>query len=177
MDGKQLIRPAMLPFRTKPAPKRTVSLPELGEQYRALVEAASKAKENAYAPYSGFMVGAAVLTNRQGTLGLHAGSNLENASYGITICAERAAIVAAHAGGSIRNIVAIAISAIKTDGSHVAAPQSCGECRQVILEVAGLSNIDIEILSASTDLSVVNIIHISDALPDGFDARSLRPHE
>jgi cytidine deaminase len=85
------------------------------------------AAENAYAPYSGFRVGAAVLT-RSGNV--FQGCNVENASYGLTNCAERVAIGAAVASeGPTLEIVALAASTID---ATPAAP--CGACRQVIAE-------------------------------------------
>ena len=99
--------------------------------------AAENARANAYAPYSGFRVGAALLT-RSGKI--FTGANVENASLGLTMCAERAAIAAAVSAGE-RNLVSIAIS---TEGAEAAVP--CGACRQVLSEF----NPSIEILSTTT---------------------------
>lgn len=97
------------------------------EEHSQLLEAAQKAAGRAYAPYSKFRVGAAVLTE----LGeLFHGCNIENASYGLTICAERAAIFAAVCQeGENTKIRAIAIL---TEHNSPAFP--CGACRQVIFE-------------------------------------------
>ena len=92
---------------------------------KALVEAAKKAREFSYSPYSKFAVGAAVLT-RSGKV--YGGCNIENASYGITNCAERTAIFRAVSEGE-REIVALAIVA---DSKRPVPP--CGACRQVIAE-------------------------------------------
>jgi len=92
---------------------------------RKLKAAAKAASQHAYAPYSHFRVGAAVLSDR-GTI--HAGCNVENASYGLTICAERNAIFQAVAAGA-RDIVAVAV--------YTPTPQPttpCGACRQVIAQ-------------------------------------------
>ena len=91
----------------------------------ALVAAARAVRERAYAPYSSFKVGAAV---RAENGELFVGCNVENASYGATICAERNAILAMVAAGQ-RSIVSIAVF---TDAETLAMP--CGLCRQVISE-------------------------------------------
>src|SRR5216684_2277037 len=94
-------------------------------QYAELTAAASKARESAYAPYSKFTVGAAVLS-KEGKI--FVGCNVENISLGLTICAERSAIAAAVAAGH-RDFEAIAIV---TDSKKPALP--CGACRQVMAE-------------------------------------------
>lgn len=91
----------------------------------ALLKAARDVRHNAYAPASRFLVGAAVRSDDGRTF---VGCNVENASYGLTICAERAAVCAAVAAGA-RRLVAVAIV---TDLSDPARP--CGACRQVLAE-------------------------------------------
>jgi cytidine deaminase len=95
---------------------------------RRLIAAAAMAMRRAYCPYSRFAVGAAVLTadNRVFT-----GCNVENASYGLTICAERNAAAAAVAAGA-RRITAVAV--VTRTGTPV---PPCGACRQVLAEFAG----------------------------------------
>ena len=92
-----------------------------------LLETASRVRERAHAPYSRFKVGAAVLT-RSGAI--HAGCNVENASYGLTLCAERAAIAAAVAAGE-PDVVAVAV----VTGADQPAPP-CGACLQTLIELA-----------------------------------------
>lgn len=96
------------------------------KQREALLEAACRARINAYAPYSEYLVGAAVLT---ASGAIYSGANVENVSYGLTICAERSAIFTAVSQGE-REIIAAAVCTV--DGGS-----PCGACRQVFREFAG----------------------------------------
>ena len=93
-----------------------------------LVRVASLARERAHAPYSRYKVGAAIRTKRNK---IHSGANVENASYGLTVCAERCAAFAAVAAGETKDWDAIAIV---TGGDDLPSP--CGACRQVLHEFA-----------------------------------------
>jgi cytidine deaminase len=104
-------------------------------QKKALIQAACKAREQAYAPYSSYKVGAAILT---GDGRIITGANVENVSYGLTICAERTAVVKGISEG-IREFLAIAIC---TD--NMGSP--CGACRQTLVEFAS----DIPVLLADS---------------------------
>lgn len=99
---------------------------------RELVPLAAKVATEAYAPYSGFRVGAAV----QGEHGVYVGTNVENASYGLALCAERAALAAAVAAGE-RRISAIGIACIDAPADAESEQHlPCGACRQWLAELA-----------------------------------------
>lgn len=125
--------------------------------YRALIRAARAARARAYAPYSRFPVGAAALTS-DGSI--YAGANVENASFGLTQCAERVAMQAAVADGR-RRIVAVAIA-----GPAGISP--CGACRQVMAEFGVRA---VVIAAAGTAPAVVAF---ADLLPHAFGPRNLR---
>src|SRR5436305_1990648 len=95
------------------------------DQRQALIAAACDIRKQAHAPYSKFQVGAALLTASGKII---TGCNVENASYGLTICAERSAVCSAIAAGQ-RQFVAMAVA---TPGGH----SPCGACRQVLVEFA-----------------------------------------
>ncbi len=97
-------------------------------QRKELIDRAQQAKQTSYSPYSRFRVGAALLTS---TGDIFSGCNVENASYGLAICAERNAVFQAAFAGS-RSIVAVAVA---SDEQSFLTP--CGACRQVIAEFAG----------------------------------------
>lgn len=126
-----------------------------------LIAAALAARENAHAPYSHFRVGAALLT-ADGRV--FSGCNVENATYGLTVCAERVAVFTAIAAGiKPRQFTAIAICA-GTD--HLTPP--CGACRQILWEFCG----DIPVIL--TNLQGRQETHQLAALfPKGFDDASL----
>jgi cytidine deaminase len=92
-----------------------------------LVRAAVAVRRRAYAPYSDFLVGAAVRAGGR----VHAGCNVENASYGLTVCAERAAVAAAAAAGA-RRLDAVAVAS----GTTPPTPP-CGMCLQTLAEFGG----------------------------------------
>jgi cytidine deaminase len=95
------------------------------QQSEALVAAAREARERAYTPYSGFQVGAALLAEDGRVV---PGANIENASYGLSMCAERTAVFHAAAEG-VRRLVAVAVVASNDEPTW-----PCGACRQVLHE-------------------------------------------
>lgn len=98
------------------------------EDYRALIEQAKAAVSMAYAPYSMFSVGAAVL-GESGAI--YTGCNVENASFGLSMCAERVAVFKAIQGGE-RRLLALAVDATSLKANHPLSP--CGACLQVLCE-------------------------------------------
>jgi cytidine deaminase len=118
-----------------------------------LVEAAGSVRRRAHAPYSNFAVGSAVL---DGAGEIHLGCNVENASYGLSVCAERHAVAAAVAAGAT-NLVAVAVV---TETSPPTSP--CGACRQVLREFGDLQIILANLKGDRTMTSV------GELLPDAF---------
>ena len=115
------------------------SEPDKAKQDSDLIRAAVAAKQNAYAPYSHFRVGAALIDDRGHC---HTGCNIENASYGATCCAERTAVFKAISEGAQR----IRRLAVVSDQAELCMP--CGICRQVMAEFAAD---DFLLLAASPD--------------------------
>ena len=125
---------------------------------RALTRALA-ARERAYAPYSGFRVGAAVV-DADGTV--YSGANVENASYGLTVCAERMAVWTATLAGAphVRLVLVVA------DAPEPVTP--CGACRQVLVELAP----DAVVVMASVD-GRRRACTVRDLLPDAFTKAAL----
>ena len=139
-----------------------------------LVAAARDAARNAHAPYSRFAVGAAVLLD-DGTV--ITGANFENASYGLSLCAETVAIATASAAGRLRDIVAIGVigGAMDADGRATGtSPVSpCGRCRQVINEAAQMSRRDLPVYCGAAQGDAVRTHTVSELLPDAFGPADL----
>jgi len=124
-----------------------------------LVEAAKQARENAHAPYSNFRVGAAL---RSTSGRIFAGCNVENATYGLTMCAERVAIFKAVSEGE-RGFSAIAVV---TDTEVLTPP--CGACRQLIWEFCG----DIPVSMANLK-GKIEVMQMRELFPRPFDDSNL----
>ncbi len=125
-----------------------------------LVKKAIEAKDFSHSPYSKFRVGAALLTENDEII---TGCNIENASYGLTICAERTAIFKAYSEGK-RKFKAIAIS---SDDKNFCPP--CGACRQIIWELCG----DIEVILIDSNQNTKSF-KASDFLPFPFGDENLK---
>ncbi len=128
--------------------------------YKKLANLAKDAKELSYSPYSNFRVGAALLT-QDGKV--YKGANIENASYGLTICAERTAAFAAKLAGE-KDFSAIAIA---SDSKDFIPP--CGACRQVLLELCG-KELDVIITNGNNEQK---IFKIKDLIPFSFGDEQL----
>lgn len=137
----------------------------------SLVAAARAAAGGAYAPYSRFHVGAA-LAFADGTV--LTGSNVENASYGLSLCAETVAVARALHDGRRGGLVAVAVIGGAVDAVGQGAPVTpCGRCRQVLNELAQLGGTDPVIWCAGGD--GVLELRLSALLPHAFGPASLTP--
>jgi len=126
---------------------------------KALIDCARRARENAYAPYSNFKVGAALLA---GNGKVFTGCNVENATYGLTVCAERVALLKAISEGE-REFSAIAVV---STSDPPASP--CGACRQLLWEFCG----DIEVTVANI-AGASRSYRMTQLFPHPFDRRLL----
>lgn len=129
------------------------------QDFQALIDAALEARLHSVAPFSGFLVGAAVKTD---TGKVYGGCNVESASYGLTVCAERVAIWKALSEGE-KKFTGLAVVA---DTETLTPP--CGTCRQIIWEFARGATIIFANLSGKRE-----IFTVGDLLPRAFDARFL----
>ncbi len=128
------------------------------EKRQELIKAARQVREKAYAPYSNYQVGAALLTK---TGKVFLGVNVENAAYPDTICAERSAVVSAVSAGE-RDFEAIAV-ATRNGGSP------CGSCRQVLSEFG----LDIKVLLIDENGNMIQQNTVRELLPGAFQPNDL----
>lgn len=138
-----------------------------------LIAAARGAARHAHAPYSRFAVGAAVLLDDGSVV---TGANVENASYGLSLCAETVALATASSAGRLGDVVAIgvvggALSDGQATGDTPVTP--CGRCRQVINEAAQVGGRDIVIWCAGAEGSAVERHLASALLPHAFGPADL----
>ncbi len=146
------------------------SLVELTEEQRILLGEALKATENAYAPYSKFHVGAA-LVDEQGKL--FVGANMENAAYPLCICAEGSMLSAYSSSGAQSPISMIAITASSPhqELDHPVAP--CGACRQMLTEFENKQGKSFSIILRGSSGPIYVINSVADILPLGFSSKDL----
>jgi cytidine deaminase len=130
-----------------------------------LVAAARSAAANAYAPYSRFAVGAALLLADGAVV---TAANMENASYGLSLCAEAAALAAANGAGRLRDIVAMAVSGGPIDGDGSTIVRPCGRCRQLLAEAAQIGDRDILVHCAGATGDAIETHPLSALLPLAF---------
>ena len=139
-----------------------------------LIDAARNAARHAHAPYSHYGVGAALLLDDGRIV---TGANFENASYGLSLCAETVALAKASSEGDLRRVVAIAVigGALGADralsGTEPVMP--CGRCRQMLNESASLAQRDIIVHCSSADGAAVETFHLSQLLPRAFGPGNL----
>lgn len=139
-----------------------------------LIAAARGAAAHAHAPYSRFAVGAALLMADDSIV---TGANVENASYGLSLCAETVAVATASAAGRLREIVAIGVIGGAMDdtgrptGTLPVSP--CGRCRQVLNEAAQLAGIDLPVHCGAAEGDAVRSYSLSELLPDAFGPADL----
>ena len=140
----------------------------------ALVQAARVAALNAHAPYSRFAVGAALLMTDGSVI---TGANVENASYGLSLCAETVAIATAAAAGRLREVAAVAViggamdDAGRPTGTVSVSP--CGRCRQVLNEAAQLGGRDLPVHCGAAEGDAVTSHRLSELLPRAFGPADL----
>jgi cytidine deaminase len=143
------------------------------DQTRKLIDAARAAAAYAYAPYSGFGVGAALLLADGRVI---PGANLENASYGLALCAEAAALAAANSAGDLAAVREIAVmGGTLVDGElrGTAPVRPCGRCRQMLKEASDLAGHDIVVHCAAPEGGATERYTLSTLLPYAFGPADL----
>lgn len=143
---------------------------ELPSEFQNLFYEASKALDLAYAPYSNFQVGAAILLENGQII---TGANQENAAYPSGLCAERTAIYYAGAHYSKVKILAVLVLARKEGQTQQIAACPCGACRQAMLEYEDRQKASIPVVFRMGKTGFVAVNSVSDLLPFKFDADSL----
>lgn len=137
---------------------------QLEPEDRELMDAAREVLSTAYAPYSGVRVGAALRT----ASGIVTGSNVENAAYGSTICAERMAVGRANARGD-RAFSAVAVTAAGNALTPGNVVSPCGACRQVLHEMAHPNTDQTRVLMTTPGSDSITIATLAELLPLPFD--------
>jgi cytidine deaminase len=148
--------------------------PKTGQEaVTALIAKARAAARHAYAPYSGFAVGAVVETTDGAVF---SGANMESASFGLSVCAEVGALQAASSAGqlgTIKTLVVVSGPIHPPAGYQPQPAASCGRCRQLISEAAMLGGRDIDVWFADLSGHKLNHKKISQLLPNAFGPQNL----
>lgn len=143
------------------------------DQTKLLIERAREAARNAHAPYSRFAVGAAALLTDGSIV---TGANFENASYGLSLCAETVAIATLSAAGRLRDVVAIAVigGMIENGIARGETPvRPCGRCRQVLNEAAQMGRRDLLVHCGGAEGDAIETHRLSELLPHAFGPADL----
>jgi cytidine deaminase len=143
---------------------------DLDNESKYLVHKAKEATAHSYAPYSRFQVGAALILE-DGTV--VTGSNQENASYPLCMCAERVALYNAACQFPKKTIVKMAVVAHKRNQKDLTPATSCGACAQVMLEFEGRQKKPIQVIMLGAKNQWVKCSQVSVLLPLGFDKTNL----
>lgn len=146
----------------------------MNDEAERLIAAARDAARHAHAPYSRFAVGAAVLLSDGSVV---TGANVENASYGLSLCAETVAIATVSASGRLRDVTAIGVigGAMDAEGHATGSDpvRPCGRCRQVLNEAAQMSGRDLAVFCAGAQGDTIARYRLSELLPDAFGPADL----
>lgn len=153
-----------------PSVEQFKSIEDLDSESKYLVHKAKDATQHAYAPYSKFHVGAALMLE-DGTI--VTGSNQENASYPLCMCAERIALYTAANAHPNKRITKIAVVAHKKNHKELTSATSCGACAQVMLEYEHRQKKPIEVIMLGSDDHWLKCSSVSAMLPLGFTKDSL----
>ena len=137
---------------------------------RVLIDHALEAAKNAHAPYSKFGVGAALLLEDGSIV---PGTNFENASYGLSLCAETVAVARASAEGRMRDVVAVGIVGGMSGREGVEPILPCGRCRQVLNEAAQAGRRDLAIWCSGLTGGPIASYTLAELLPHAFGPANL----
>ena len=139
-----------------------------------LIAAARDAARHAHAPYSRFAVGAAALLVDGSVV---TGANIENASYGLSLCAETVAVAAASAQGRLADVVAVGVIGGTMDeagrATGITPVRPCGRCRQVLNEAAQMGGRDLAVHCGAAEGDLIESYRLTDLLPDAFGPADL----
>ena len=140
------------------------------DEASTLIAAAREAAMNAYAPYSNFAVGAALLLDDGEII---RAANFENASYGLSLCAETVALATVNAQGRFADVAAIAVVGGAMDSEQEALVTPCGRCRQVMNEAEQMAGRPLVIHCATPSGDRVLALTLPDLLPHAFGPMDL----